>query len=120
MIPSQSWLMPLGIPSTAHKGAEKFGILPMRDTDAFTTSRVQVKMLGLPAQPAAHITLPWSPGVQSVQSGANVDESQVAPSMHFFSSRMESGGTELLSNWPMARPDGSLWLADSKPTAQAA
>ena len=51
-IPSQSWLIPLGIPSTADKVAQQFGRPPMRDTEPFNTSRVQVKMLALPVQPA--------------------------------------------------------------------
>ena len=33
----------------------------MRDTEPFTTSRVQVLVLALPVLPAAHITLHWSP-----------------------------------------------------------
>ena len=91
----------------------------MRDTEPFTTLRVQVHALALPVQPAAHITLHWSPKIKSVQSCANMDESDVATSTHFFSSHTGQGGTESLSNLPMARPESSVWLTDSKPTAQA-
>ena len=46
--PSHSWLIHLGIPSTAHEAAKQFGRTPMRDTEPFTTSRVQVKVLAPP------------------------------------------------------------------------
>ena len=55
-----------------------------------------------------------------MQSGADMDESNVATSAHFFSSHTELGGTELLSDWPMAKQESSVWMADSKPTVQAA
>ena len=58
----------------------------MRDTEPFNTSRVQVKVLALPVQPAVLNPLHWSPEVKCVQSGANIDESDVATSTHFFSS----------------------------------
>ena len=55
----------------------------MRDTEPFTTSRVQVKVLALPGDPH------WSPEVKGGRSGANLDESEVATSRHFFSSHTE-------------------------------
>ena len=68
----------------------------MRDTEPLTTSRVQVKMLALPVYPAVLTTLHWSPEVKCVQqSGANTDESDVAPSTHFFASHTGQGGTEV-------------------------
>ena len=41
----------------------------MRDTEPFTTSRVQVKVLALPVHPAVLTSLHWSPEVKCVQSG---------------------------------------------------
>ena len=75
--------MPLGMPSTAHEATEQFGRIPMRDTEPFTTSRVQVRGLAPPVQPAARIT--FYPEVKSVRSGANIDKSDAASSTHFFS-----------------------------------
>ena len=49
----------------------------MRDTEPFTTSRLQVKVLALPVKPAAHITMHRSPEVTSAQSGADIDGSGV-------------------------------------------
>ena len=51
---SQSWLVPLGMPSTAHRAAEQFGRLPMRGTEPFTTSKLQVKVL---ARSGHHVAL---------------------------------------------------------------
>ena len=45
-----------------------------------------VKVLAPPVSIATHITLHWSPEVKSMRSGTNIDEPDVATSMHFFSS----------------------------------
>ena len=60
--------------------AEQFERPPMRDTEPFTPARVRVQDAGAARVSAVHTT----PEVKCVQSGANVDESDVAPSLQSF------------------------------------
>ena len=57
----------------------------MMATEPFPSSRVKIMVPALLVQSAAHIASHGSPQVQFMQSGANMDESEVATSTHFFS-----------------------------------